>query len=172
MLLAFIVVMVGGVSWVVTEAGREAPAPTHGASPASSSPALTPGPTPNPLMCLPDQLQLVGASNACVSLDLRTRSCDVTQVGMDATFYLSDGVHTYELELGISTYSGPGSYQLSSGAAQVDVRDDMNADWRSVAGELDVISSKRPSGTVYANLEPWVGNISALPLSVQGSWSC
>jgi hypothetical protein len=48
----------------------------------------------------------------------------------------------------------------------------MNADWRSVAGELDVISSKRPSGTVYANLEPWVGNISALPLSVQGSWSC
>ena len=62
--------------------------------------------------------------------------------------------------------------RLSSGAAQVDVRDDMNADWRSVAGELDVISSKRPSGTVYANLEPWVGNISALPLSVQGSWSC
>jgi hypothetical protein len=58
--LAGFVAVVGGVSWLLTDVGRHGTPPTH--SPAAN---VTPGPTPTPLDCPPNELALVGAFNEC-----------------------------------------------------------------------------------------------------------
>jgi hypothetical protein len=161
--LATVVVAVGAVSLVVTGAGHMAPKPR---------PSASSGPTPVPLDCASDQLQLDGAYNECASIDPATRSCDVTMVGLDDIFRLTTSGHHDLLYVNIQQLTGPGDYQLTEGALQVDFYDDTGAEWSSVAGSLTVIAQDSRSGTVHAILEPWVGNTSALPLSVSGPWSC
>jgi hypothetical protein len=165
--LAVVVVMVGGMSWFVTGAGRGTPAPTS-----SASLEATPGPTPTPLNCLANQLQLIEAFDECASIDPTTRSCDLTQEAIAVTLTLTDAANGFEVDIDIPQYRGPGGYGLNNGGAQVDVRDATNAEWQSVAGSLNVISEQGPSGNMDANLVPWVGNISALPLNIEGPWSC
>ena len=162
--LAAIVVAVGAVSLVVTGAGRTAP---------TSTPSASPGPTLVPLDCAPGQLQLHGAYNECASIDTATSSCDDSLVGLDDIFRLTTTAHHhYELYVDIQPSTGPGDYELTEGALQVDFYDGNRAEWSSVAGSLTVIAQDSRSGTVHAILEPWVGNTSAQALSVSGPWSC
>ena len=162
--LAAVVVAVGAVSLVVTGAARTAPKP---------KPSASSGPTLIPLDCAADQLQLHGAYNECASIDTATRSCDVTMVALDDTFRLTTSVHHhYELDVDIQQFTGPGDYALTEGALQVDFYDGTGAEWSSVTGSVTVIAGDGRSGTVHAILEPWVGNTSALALSVSGPWSC
>jgi hypothetical protein len=126
-----------------------------------------------PLDCAPGQLQLHGAYNECASIDTATRSCDDSMVGLDDIFRLTTSAHHhYELYVDLQRFTGPGDYGLTEGALQVDFYSDTGAEWSSVAGSLTVIAHGGRSGTVHAILEPWVGNTSALALSVSGPWSC
>jgi hypothetical protein len=162
--LAAVVVAVGAVSLVVTGAGRTAPTP---------KPSASSGPTLIPLDCASGQLQLHGAYNECASIDTATRSCDDSMAELDDIFRLTTPAHHhYELYVDIQQFTGPGDYPLTEGALQVDFYDGNGAEWSSVAGSVTVITNDGRSGTVHAILEPWVGNTSALALSISGPWSC
>ncbi len=163
LLLAVVVVAVGGVSLLVTGAGRTTPV-NHAVLPVAR--------TPEPLNCEPDQLALVGAVNECASIDAASRSCDITMVAIDNTFNLTSSVHHYELDIEVPQFAGPGDYALGQEALTVVFYGDDGAEWRSVTGTLTVVDDQGRSGTVDAILEPWVGNISVIPLSVSGPWAC
>jgi hypothetical protein len=166
-LVAF-VVGVGAVSLLVTGAGRKPPTP-----PPSAQSEATPGPTPVPLNCRADQLQMVGAFDECASPEPGVHSCSVTTQSMAVLVRLSSPAHRYELDIEIAHYAGPADYGLSSGAMKVEVREDTTGGvWRSVIGDLNVSARDGRSGTVNAVLEPLGSNFSDLPLSVVGPWSC
>ncbi len=166
-LVAF-VVGVGAVSLLVTGAGRKPPTP-----PPSSSLEATPGPTPVPLNCLADQLQIVGAFDECAAPEPGIDSCSVTTQSMAELVRFVSLTHQYELDIEIAHYAGPADYVLSSGAMKVEVREDTTGGvWRSVVGDLNVSARDGRSGTVNAVLEPLGSNFSDLPLSVIGPWRC
>lgn len=167
--LAAFVVVFGAGSWLVTGGIR------HNVSPAYHSRALPDTPAPTPPVCGSNQLQIFGAFNECA--DVASSFCGVSSQTVDNVFVPHGTQHTFVVDIGIpGGFIGAGDYGLNAGAAEVDVRENVsNAFWQSITGVLTVTASNARSGTVYANLDPWVGNAGGqpyLPLRVQGSWSC
>lgn len=162
-LLAAVVVAVGGVSLLVTGAGRK---PQAGR-------ALPPvAITPTPLNCKPQQLSLVGSLNECASIDSATGSCNVSSVGLIAIFNLTSSAHQYELDMRVSKFVGAGEYAMGEGNGEVEFYDATGSVWTGVAGGLTVIDQEGRSGTIEAVLEPSPDSTSFTPLSVTGPWSC
>jgi hypothetical protein len=168
--LAGFVIVFGAVSWYVTGGTRHQAPPANHSRPSPNTPA------PTPPVCQSDQLQLFGAFNECA--DVASPSfCGVTAGTVDNVFVLHGTKHTFVLDIGVpGGYIGAGDYGLNDGAAEVDIRENIsNAFWKSITGVLSVSANNGRSGTVYANLDPWVGNAGVqpyLPLRVQGSWTC
>ena len=178
------VVVFGVVAWLVTGgANRMAPRP-H-----SHPPMLTPEPTPTPsasalgptsvpLGCMLSQIQIIGAFSACTSIDRTSYIvCDISAHTFNVVFDLLGSGHDFLLYLNIPVrYPEPGDYSLSSGGAEVSVREYTTGGlWQSVSGVLTTTRSDGRSGTVSALLEAAAGNNSVLPgatLSVDGPWSC
>lgn len=163
LLLAVVVVAVGGLSLLVTGAGRKPPLDR----------ALLPvATTPTPLDCKPQQLSLVGSLNECASVDSSTGSCNVSSAGLIAIFNVTSSDHQYELDIQVSKFVGPGEYAMGEGNGEVDFYDGTGSDWRGAVGGLTVIDHEGRSGTIQAILEPSPDSTSFTPLSVTGPWSC
>ncbi len=131
-----------------------------------------------PIACRVDQLLLVGAFNECAAIDrASSHFCAISAHAVSAIFQLRGTSHEFILYLTIPTqYAGAGEYALTDGTAEVDLREYATGSyWQSVAGVLHVSTRDGRSGTVSAILEASVGNNSvgsALPLSIDGAWSC
>jgi hypothetical protein len=173
--LAGFVVIVGGVSWLVS-AGINRGTPSLAHSPLStSSPEATPGRTPP--FCGSGQMELDGAFNDCASIDRSSAdNCAVTPHTIYAVFKLLGTRHEFLLSLDIPVrYPEPGDYYLTGGS-EVDVTDDVTgAFWRSVAGVLTTTSADGRSGIVNANLTYVAGAATPPPVSslrIQGPWRC
>lgn len=107
-LVGFVVVL-GGVSWIVTGGiGRQsAPHPA----------TLTPGSTPALDDCSSEQIQLVGVFNDYTSID-RTSvdNCALAPQTFSAAFKLVGARYDFVLYLSVShTYPEPGDYFLATG---------------------------------------------------------
>lgn len=172
--LAGFVVVFGVAAWLATGAARIRVAP-----PSHSHPfTFTPGATPTPLPCMSSEIELVGAFNACALIDRTSYTvCAVSPHAFNTIFKLLGGSHDFLLYLKIpNRYPEPGDYSLTTGGAEVDVREyATGAFWQSVSGVLTTTSSDGRSGTVSAILEASAGNNSVVPgpmLSVDGAWSC
>jgi hypothetical protein len=199
--LAGVVVVFGGISWLLTGIGRRGAPPTH-----SPPTAITPGPTPTPLDCPSNELALVGAFNECATAFAdATSTCSVSGHILEMVLRLTgaspDAFFLY-IEVN-GAFAGPGaSYALPPWphplGTQGDVpkvavqrdgtsafwqlvggvpvqRYDTDALWQSVAGILTVTGSDGRSGTVSAILELSAGNNSTVrgsTLSLNGPWSC
>lgn len=200
--LAGVVVVVAGVSWLLTGIGR------HGAPPIHSSPAtVTPGPTPTPLDCPSNEVALAGAFNECAKTSADADStCSVSGHVLEMVLRLGGAgpdVFLLYIELngafagpGTSSYALPGwphplgtqgdvpkvavqqdgtsAYWQLVGGVPVQ-RYDTDAWWQSVAGILTVTGSDGRSGTVSAILERSATDNSTVPgatLSLNGPWSC
>jgi hypothetical protein len=175
--LAAFVVVFGVVAWLVTGGASTRVLPlAHNHPLPRASPAYTPGPTPLP--CLSSEIELVGALNACTSIDRTSyTTCAVSPHAFNTTFKLLGGSQDFLLYLNIpNTYPAPGDYLLTNGGTEVDVREyATGAFWQSVSGVLTTTSSDGRSGTVSAILEASAGNNSVVPgptLRVDGPWSC
>jgi hypothetical protein len=168
--LAAFVIVFGAASWLVTGGIR------HNVLPAGHSGPLSITPGPAPPVCRSDQLQIFGAFNECADIALPA-FCGVSAQTLDNVFVLHGTKHTFILDIGIpSGYLGAGDFGLNNGGAEVDIRENTsNAFWQSISGDLSVTANSGTSGTVYAYLDPWIGNAGGhpyLPLRVQGSWKC
>lgn len=176
--LASFVVAVGAVSWLVTARSGSRDAPP------ADTPALiaTPGTTPIPLDCAPNQLELVGAFNECVaSVPYSAEPCSVSGHVLDVVLRLGGGSFSAFLYIEVDgPYDGPGTYDLPAwphplGTAKdppkVAVQQDGTGEysrlihgvtveqygsdllWQSVAGVLVVTGLDGRSGTLTAILE-------------------
>lgn len=163
LLLAVVVVAVGGMSLLVTGAGRKSPV-VHALLPVAT--------TPTPLNCKPQQLSLVGSLNECASIGSATGSCNVSSVGLIAIFNLTTSDHQYELDMQVSKFVGPGEYAMGQGNGEVEFYDATGSVWTGVAGGLTVLDEAGRSGTIQAILDPSPDSTSFTPLSVSGRWSC
>jgi hypothetical protein len=179
-LVAFVVI-VGGVSWVVTGGiGRHVAPLTH-----SHPFTLTPGPTPTPLVCSASELALTGVFNQCATvIPDKTSMCSVTGDILDAKLRLTGGNQLFLLYIEVyGVYAGPGRYDLppwpfglgTNDVPKVGVSDYWTgALCQSVAGVLTVTGSDGRSGTVSAILQHANGNgVAPGPtLSLNGPWRC
>jgi len=169
--LAGFVVVFGVVAWLATGgAGTRVLPLAH-----NHPPAL--GPTPTPLVCKSEQLQLVGSFNDCASIDSTASNCKVSPPAFNTLFKVLGPSQDYLLYLIVPDgYSGAGEYRLDTGSAEVDVREyPTGALWQSVAGILTVTGSDGRSGTVSATLETSSNSgpvVPAASLAVNGRWSC
>jgi hypothetical protein len=198
--LVGLVVVFGGVSWILTGIGR------HDVPPIQSHRAgAAPGPTPTPLNCSLHQLELAGAFNECAGpVPDASSTCSVSGNVLEAVVRLagqsSDAFFLYIEVKG--AFVSPGTYDLppwphplgTTGdvpklAVQQDGTSvfrrlvhgvpveqyDTAALWQSVAGVLTVTGSDGRSGTVSAILQLSAGNNATVPgatLSVDGPWNC
>jgi len=176
--LAGFVVVVGGASWSLTGIGH------HGAPPTQSHPAgITPGPTPTPLNCSSNQLELVGAFNECANpVADAAATCSVSGPVLEVVVRLA-GQNTDAFFLYIEVnggFTGPGRYDLLPWPHALGTNNDLPklavqqdgtsafwrmvngvpiqhydtaALWQSVAGVLTVTGRDGRSGTVSAILQ-------------------
>ena len=172
--LAGFVVVFGIVAWLVTGGAGFRIAPASHSHPF----AFTPEASPTPLVCMFSQIELVGSFNLCTSIDRASFTvCTVSPHSFSAIFKLLGRSHDFLLYLRIPIrYPEPGDYSLTTGGAEVDVREYATGDfWQSVSGVLALTRSDGRSGTVSAVLQASAGNNSVVPgprLRVDGPWSC
>jgi hypothetical protein len=170
--LAGFVVVFGVTAWLVTGGATVRIAP-----PSHSHP---PGVTAAPLDCLSSEIKLVGAFNECASIDRTSYTmCAVTPHAFSTVFKLLGPGHDFPLYLNsYNTYPEPGDYSLTTGGADVEIREYATGDfWQSVSGVLAVTSSDGRSGTVSAILEASTNDnpgfvVPSRRLAVDGRWSC
>lgn len=180
--LAAFVVVFAGVSWFVT--GGIGP---HAAPPTHSHPSTgAPGPTPTPVNCPSNELELVGVFNECATAAPdKTSTCSVTGDTLDAQLRLAGSNQAFLLYIEVKgTYGGPGTHDLPPWPHGLGTKDDVpkvavseyvtGAFWQSVAGVLTVTGSDGRSGTVSAILQASNGTgVAPGPtLSLDGPWSC
>jgi hypothetical protein len=166
--LAGFVVVFAVVSFVVSGGvGR------LGSQPTTSEKA--PVTASRPPTCRSDQLQIYGAFSDCATI---ARSfCGVLADTLDDVFILGGAAHEFTLNMGVAGgYLGTGTYALSIGAGEIDIRDNTtNASWLSTTGDLTVTADSGRTGTVQAILDPVAGYTverESIPLHIRGSWSC
>jgi hypothetical protein len=165
------VVVFGVTAWLVT----------GGASVRVAPPSRSHPPAQAPLDCLSSEIKLVGAFNECASIDHTSYTmCAVAPHAFSTTFKLLGPGHDFLLYLNIynNTYPEPGDYSLTTGSAEVDIREYATGDfWQSVSGALVVTSGDGRSGTVSAILEASTNNnpgfvVPSRTIAVDGRWSC
>jgi hypothetical protein len=176
--LAGFVVVIGGASWALTGIGHHSAPVTQ-----SQSAGVTPGPTPTPLNCSSDQLELVGAFNECANpVPDASSTCSVAGPVLEAVVRLvgrnADAFFLY-IEVN-GDFTGRGTYDLPPWPHALGTNDnlpklavvqdgtsafwhlingvpvlqyDTAALWQSVAGVLTVTGSDGRSGTVSAILQ-------------------
>jgi hypothetical protein len=140
-LVGFVVVF-GGVSWVLTGVGRRSAPPTQ-----SLQARVTPGPTPTPLNCSPNQLELVGAFNECANaVPDASSTCSVSGPVLEVVIRLigrnPDAFFLY-IEVN-GSFTGPGRYDLPPWPHALGTKDEVpklavqqdgtSAFWRMVNG--------------------------------------
>jgi hypothetical protein len=178
--LVSFVVAVGGVSLLVNGGPRLRATPPVGLAP-------TPGVTPIPLDCAPNELELVGAFDECVApVPYAAEPCSVSGHVLDVTLLLGGGSFTAFLYIEVNgAFAGPGTYDLppwphplgtphdqpkvavqqdGTGAFKQLVNGvrvqhyDTDLLWQSVAGVIAVTGRDGRSGTVSAILEESAGH--------------
>ena len=171
LLSAFVVAL--GVALVVVTGGigRIPPPTVH----PSASPSARPSPSPTVAIlpaCTADQLQLLGAFNECASTVPSASTCTAAASKFAAVVRLHGSHRDFLLYLGVSTYSGTGTYDAGRGATVAIREYPTGALWESTYLTLTVDSDGR-SGQVAAGFffQPGVTN-PLPPLQLSGPWSC
>jgi hypothetical protein len=170
-LSAFVVALAVALVVVTGGIGRIGP-PT--ARP-SATPSARPSPSPTTVIlpvCTANQLQLLGAFNECASTVPSASTCTAAASDFAAVVRLHGSDRDFLLYLGVSTYSGPGTYDAGR-SATVAIREyPTGALWQSTYLTLTVDSDGR-SGHVAAGFFFQAGVPNPLPqLELSGPWSC
>jgi hypothetical protein len=191
--LAGFVVVFGVVAWLVTgRAGTHVLPLAHNHPAPRASPAFTPGPTPTPLACPPNDLTLAGAFNECAkTAPDATITCSVSGHALKAVLRLGGpNPDAFLLYIEVNgTFDGPGPYALPPWPHAMGTKDDVpkvavqqdgtsafwqlvkgvpvqnygtDDYWYSVAGILNVLGRNGRSGTVSAILELSAGTYSTV----------
>jgi hypothetical protein len=166
--LALFAVALGVIVLVVTGGiGRMPTTTLH----SSTSPSASPTPVIVPI-CAPNQLRLLGAFNECAATVPSTSTCAAAATNFAAVVRLHASDRDFLLYLGVSAYSGPGTYYAGRGATVAIREYPTGALWQSTNLTLTVDGDGR-SGLVAAGFFFQAGVPNPLPqLKLSGAWSC
>lgn len=134
--------------------------------PATSTPTPRPAPTPTPAP-LPTQLSISGPLTATVQLPQSAGKCTVIPGGFEAQIPFTAAGASYEVDIELLDYSGPGTYQAPPEEVSVHTAGSASAStlYPMVSGTVTVSSTQR-SGTVHGTLG------GGTPGKLDGTWAC